>query len=59
MTNAERFQNALQSILSTPPEKVEEINRQAEADYKAFGRQEIRQDRAKRRKARRNRGADK
>ncbi|MCY4482572.1 MAG: hypothetical protein OXC12_06830 [Spirochaetaceae bacterium] len=56
MTNAERFQKALQTIFSTPPEQVEQINQQAKDDYAAFGRQEIREDRAKQRTAaRRNR----
>ena len=33
MTNAERFQKALRTILSTPPEQVEQINQQAKDDY--------------------------
>ena len=35
MTNAERFHKAMQSILSVPPEKVEEINRETQAAYLA------------------------
>ena len=54
MTNAERFEQALRSILSTPPEKVEEINRQVEADYKAFGRQEVKEARAAARRSRKS-----
>ena len=52
MTNAERFQKALQAILSTPPDQVEQINQQVKDDYAAFGRQEVRQER---KAARRNR----
>ena len=58
MTNAERFEKALQAIFSMPPERVEQINRQAKDDYSAFGRQELREDRAKKREVRRNREAD-
>ena len=54
MTNAERFQKALETILSTPPEQVEQINQQAKDDYAAFGRREVREDR---KAARRNRKA--
>ena len=49
MTDAERFQKAMQAILSVPPKEVEEINRQVAADYSAIGRQELKEDRAKRR----------
>lgn len=52
MTNAERFQQALQTIFSATPEQVERVNQQAEEDYKAFGRQEIRDERAKARAVR-------
>ena len=55
MTNAERFQQALQTIFSATPEQVEQVNQQAKDDYAAFGRKELREDRAKERKARRNR----
>ena len=33
MTDAERFQKAMQAILSVPPERAEEINRQTRAEY--------------------------
>ena len=33
MTAAERFQKAVQAILSVPPERAEEINRQVEHEY--------------------------
>ena len=56
MTDAERFEKALQTILSTPPEQVEQINQQAKDDYAAFGRREVREER---KVARRNREADK
>ena len=56
MTDAERFQKALQTIFSTPPEKVEQIDQQAKEDYAAFGRQEVKEARAA---ARRNRKSDK
>ena len=46
MTNAERFQKALQTILSTTPETVEQINQQAKDDYAAFGRREVKEERA-------------
>ena len=56
MTEAERFQKALQTILSPPPEQVEQINQQAKEDYAAFGRQEVKEARAA---ARRSRKSDK
>lgn len=56
MTNAERFQKALQTIISTPPEQVEQINQQAKDDYAAFRRREVKEERAT---ARRNRKAAK
>ena len=33
MTKAERFQKAMEAILSVPPERSEEINRQTRAEY--------------------------
>lgn len=33
MTDAERFQKAMQAILSVPPERAEEINRQTRLEY--------------------------
>ena len=33
MTDAERFQKAMQAILSVPPERAEEINRQTRQEY--------------------------
>lgn len=54
MTNAERFQKALQTILSTPPDQVEQINQQAKDDYAAFGHQEVKEERTA---VRRNRKA--
>lgn len=35
MTNAERFQKAVQAVLSIPPEKAAEINRQTKQEYEA------------------------
>ena len=35
MTDAERFEKAMQAILSVPPERAKEINRLTEADYAA------------------------
>ena len=55
MTNAERFQKPMQTIFSVSPKQVEKVNRQDEADYFAFERQEVREDQAKKRSVRRNR----
>ena len=38
MTDAERFEKALQAIFAVPPEQAAEINQQSESDYSAFGR---------------------
>ena len=33
VTEAERFQKAMQAILSVPPERAEDINRQTRQEY--------------------------
>jgi hypothetical protein len=35
MTNAERFQKAVQAVLSIPPDQVEKINRHTRQEYEA------------------------
>ena len=35
MTNPERFQKAVQAILTIPPEQTAQINRQTEQEYEA------------------------
>ena len=46
MTDAERFQKAMQAIFSVSPERAEEIKCQIEAEHAGVGRQEIREGRA-------------
>lgn len=56
MTDAERFEKALRTMFAVPPDQVEQINQQVKADYSAFGRREVREDREAARRSRKSDG---